>query len=179
MHALLLTSIAAASTSVGGYSTLVLRRRINDLMALGAGVLLEAACLDLIPAALSSATMRGWPRTPVFAFAVVGGIFFYSLERTKAWRLRDGERTAGRIAASFLIIHSMLDGGAIFAAAAVSVKMGLAVALGIVAHDASDGLNTVLLSSAGRSPNWQDYAFLGLDALAPIAGGLIAGHLFK
>jgi zinc transporter ZupT len=57
--------------------------------------------------------------------------------------------------------------------------MGLIVGLGIVAHDICDGLNTVLLSTHGGSPEWKDYGFLTLDALAPIAGGLIAGHLFS
>ncbi|MGH9586692.1 MAG: ZIP family metal transporter, partial [Acidobacteriaceae bacterium] len=38
--------------------------------------------------------------------------------------------------------------------------------------------NTILLATGGRRPGWSDYGFLALDALAPIAGGLIAGHLF-
>jgi zinc transporter ZupT len=57
--------------------------------------------------------------------------------------------------------------------------MGLIVGLGIVAHDICDGSNTILLSSGGRNLEWNDYAFLTLDAIAPILGGLIAGHLFS
>jgi ZIP family zinc transporter len=76
-----------------------------------------------------------------------------------------------------LIVHSTLDGTAICAASTISLQMGLIVGLGIVAHDICDGLNTVLLSTAGQTPRWSDYAFLALDAGAPIAGGLIAAHL--
>ena len=42
-----------------------------------------------------------------------------------------------------------------------------------------DGLNTILLASGGRKAQISDYAFLALDALAPIAGGLIAAHWFR
>jgi zinc transporter ZupT len=57
--------------------------------------------------------------------------------------------------------------------------MGLIVGLGVVAHDICDGLNTILLSTGGQKPRWSDYSFLALDAVAPIAGGLIAAHLFS
>jgi zinc transporter ZupT len=56
--------------------------------------------------------------------------------------------------------------------------MGLIVGLGVVAHDICDGLNTILLATGGRRASWSDYGFLALDALAPIAGGLVAAHLF-
>lgn len=56
--------------------------------------------------------------------------------------------------------------------------MGLIVRLGVVAHDVCDGLNTILLSTGGQRAGWSDKGFLALDALAPIAGGLIAAHLF-
>jgi ZIP family zinc transporter len=86
---------------------------------------------------------------------------------------------AGRVGASLLVIHSTLDGTAIFAATAMSLQMGVIVGLGVVAHDICDGLNTILLSTGGRRPEWKDYGFLAVDALAPIAGGLIAAHLFS
>ncbi len=57
--------------------------------------------------------------------------------------------------------------------------MGVIVGLGIIAHDVCDGLNTMLLTAGSQRPRWHDYAFLALDALAPIAGGLIARGLFS
>ena len=51
MNPLLLTSMAATSTSVGGYCAVLLQRRVHILMAFGAGVLIGAACLDLLPSA--------------------------------------------------------------------------------------------------------------------------------
>jgi zinc transporter ZupT len=47
------------------------------------------------------------------------------------------------------------------------------VACGIVVHDIGDGMNTVLLSTAGEKPEHWDRAFLVADAIAPFLGGLL------
>lgn len=150
-------------------------------MSFGGGVLIGAASLDLMPAALSAAATTGWTKASVFATALLGALLIFCVGRAADRCSTHGkeDRTAGRISASLLIIHSTLDGTAIFAASTISLQMGLIVGLGVVAHDGCDGLNTVLLSTGGRRPEWKDYGFLALDALAPIAGGLIAAHLFS
>jgi zinc and cadmium transporter len=53
MNPLLLTSMAVVSTSVGGYFAVLLQRRVHLLMAFGAGLLVGAAFLDLLPSAFS------------------------------------------------------------------------------------------------------------------------------
>jgi zinc transporter ZupT len=180
LNALILTSMAALSTSIGGYCAVLLQRRIHLLMAFGAGVLIGAACLDLLPSALSAAAIRGWSGVYVFAIAALGaGLILCIGQTADRYSLHGRDRTAGRVSASLLVIHSTLDGTAIFAATTISLQMGLIVGLGVVAHDICDGLNTILLSTGGRKPEWEDYGFLALDALAPVAGGLIAAHLFS
>jgi zinc transporter, ZIP family len=154
MNALVLTSMAAVSTSIGGYCAVLLRRRIHLLMAFGGGVLVGAACLDLIPAALSTAAVHDWPRRIVFECAALGASVLFCMRRTadRYSTRNNGDRTAGRISAALLILHSTLDGSAIFAATTISLQMGLIVGVGIVAHDVCDGLNTVLLSTGGGNP---------------------------
>jgi ZIP family zinc transporter len=149
-------------------------------MAFGAGVLVAAAFLDLLPSAISAATNAGGPKMLVFLIAALGGLLIFSVGETTSHfsTIRRASRTTGRVNACLLILHSTLDGTAIFAASTISLQMGLIVGLGIVAHDICDGLNTVLLSAGGLKPGPSDYAFLALDAGAPIADGLIAAHLF-
>jgi ZIP family zinc transporter len=72
-----------------------------------------------------------------------------------------------------LIAHSALDGASIAAAALVSWRIGLIVAIGIVAHDLSDGLNTMLLVTRGELAGPREYRFLFADALAPVLGGVV------
>lgn len=181
MNALLLTSMAAVSTSIGGYCAVALQRRVHFLMALGSGVLIGAALLDLLPSAFSAAGMEGRAKAWVVAIAALGALLIFCVKRATDCCSAFGSegRTAGRLSAALLIVHSTLDGTAIFAATTISMQMGLIVGLGVVAHDVCDGLNTVLLSTGGRTAQGADYTFLALDALAPIGGGLIAAHLFS
>jgi len=55
------------------------------------------------------------------------------------------------------------------AAYSASKAAGLTVACGILAHDIGDGMNTVLLCTAGEKPGLWDSAFLAADALAPFS----------
>jgi zinc transporter ZupT len=179
MNPMVLTSMAAVSTSVGGYCAVLLRRRVHLLMAFGAGMLIGAACLDLVPSALSAAQASHAARLVVFPIAAAGGLLIFVIGKANSHlSAHRGEgRAAGKVSAGFLILHSTLDGTAIFAASTISIQMGLIVGLGVVAHDISDGLNMILLATGGRSPDWGDYALLIVDAVAPVAGGLIAAHL--
>lgn len=180
MNALVLTSMAAVSTSVGGYCAVLLQRRVYLLMAFGSGVLIGAASLDLLPGAFATAATADRASASVLAIAMLGALLIFCVGHAANHHAarEAGSRMAGRFSASLLIVHSTLDGTAIFAATTISLQMGLMVGLGVVAHDVCDGLNTILLASGGRRPEWRDYGFLALDALAPIAGGLMAAHLF-
>jgi ZIP family zinc transporter len=80
----------------------------------------------------------------------------------------------GRLSVLGLIAHSTLDGAAIGAAALINWQTGLLIALAVIAHDMSDGLNTILLVTHGEKANRKDLVFLVVDALAPIFGGLLA-----
>ena len=98
MNPLLLTSMAAVSTSVGGYCAVLLQRRVHLLMAFGTGVLIGAACFDLLPAALSASVILGWGRILVFPIAALGGLLiFYVGEATAHYSARGKDsRAAGR-----------------------------------------------------------------------------------
>lgn len=63
---------------------------------------------------------------------------------------------------------------AIGAATLVDWQTGLLVALAVIAHDSSDGLNTILIVTRGEPPAKGDIIFLIVDAVAPVFGGLLA-----
>ena len=53
---------------------------------------------------------------------------------------------------SGFIAHSTLNGAAIGAASLVNFRVGIVVALAVIAHDMSDGLNTMMLVTRGEKP---------------------------
>ncbi len=172
-----LFAVPVLSTLGGGFIAIHCRRWLPLLLAASAGILLGAAFLDLLPEAIVLGTMAHLSLAQMLQM-VLGSFLLFFLIDTALLNLATGEQKehrsliAGRVAGSLLILHSFRDGMAIGASYAASPIAGYAVALGIGAHDLGDGLNTVLLTTQGRTPKRVDYLFLIADALAPVAGGL-------
>jgi ZIP family zinc transporter len=175
------TSLAMLSTLAGGYVAIRAHRRVHLLLGFGAGVLLGAVFFDLLPEALAVAEQHAWSARVVLGIVVVGLLGFYLMERLLILHAcpeedctNEAHRRIGRMGALGLILHSTLDGAAIGAATLLNWQSGLLVALAVIAHDSSDGLNTVLLVTHGERPRKGDLIFLVLDAVAPVVGGLLA-----
>ena len=176
---LLFASLAMCSTLAGGFLAISQRRRLHLLMGVGAGVLLGAVFFDLLPEALVVAGEQGWSVRVVLGIVLGGFLLFYLAERLLVMHAcveEDYEvhQRLGRMSAIGLIVHSTLDGAAIGAASLVNWRTGLLVALAVIVHDASDGLNTILLVTRGEKPRRSDIMFLVVDALAPVMGAVLA-----
>ena len=181
MLTLLFTSLAMLSTLTGGFIAIKAHRRIHLLMGLGAGVLLGAVFFDLLPESLVVAGVQGWSPRIILGIVIVGFLMFYLTERLLVLHAcpeddcgNQAHQRIGRLSAIGLIVHSTLDGAAIGAASLVNWQAGLLVALAVIAHDTSDGLNTILLVTHGERARRGDLVFLVIDALAPVFGGLLA-----
>jgi len=180
MFALLLTSLSAISTLIGGWAAIRARRWTHLLLGFGAGALLGATFFDLLPEAISAANRRGWSSRKELALVVIGFVIFHVAERfielhgcPTCESEVEVRRHVGRVSAFGLIGHSTMDGASIAAATLVSWQTGLIVAIGIIGHDVSDGLNTMLLVTRGERAEKRDLGFLLADAIAPVLGGAI------
>lgn len=174
----LFATASFASTMVGGVTAIRWPARTELLMALAGGVVLGAALFDLLPEAVGNADGAGVPKLLPYAMAVAGYVAFRELER----RLhrqdhRHGPGPMGIAGAAGFTVHSFVDGLAIGLGFQLSDTTGVIVALAVVGHDFSDGLNTVsyLIAhghGAGRQRRW-----LATNALSPVAGALTAALL--
>ncbi len=173
---LLLLILPVLSTLAGGLLALRFRRSLGLLSALGAGLLLGAAFLDLLPEAVSIGESAHFTIAGVLGLTLLSFLLFFGLQSlldSLAARPNAPYRNLGSIGGSLLIFHSFRDGMAIGLAYAASHPAGYAVAAGIAAHDLADGLNTVILTTGGKEARRSDYIFLALDCVAPLAGGLL------
>jgi ZIP family zinc transporter len=78
----------------------------------------------------------------------------------------------GIASALALIGHSFLDGVGIGLGFQAGEGVGAAVAIAVIAHDFTDGLNTVNLMLLNRNRSRRAFGFLIADALAPVLGAL-------
>jgi len=79
-------------------------------------------------------------------------------------------RRRGALGAASLSLHSFLDGVGIGLAFKVSPSVGAVVAAAVLAHDFSDGINTVSVVLRNRGRSIGALRWLAVDAAAPLAG---------
>jgi ZIP family zinc transporter len=146
--------------------------------AFAAGTLVAVSFLDLLPEALDIGADRGLAARSLL-IVVVGSFFLYSLlERALATHhehghSKDEEELAhlmGPVGAGSLVLHSFFDGAAIGASFQASYAAGLLVAFAVIAHDFTDGINTVTLMLKNEQDRKRTVRFLAADALAPVLG---------
>ena len=78
----------------------------------------------------------------------------------------------GVLSAFALTGHSFLDGVGIGIGFQVSAAVGLVVAIAVISHDFSDGLNTVTLMIVNKNTPRRSFLLLPADAVAPVAGAI-------
>jgi ZIP family zinc transporter len=79
--------------------------------------------------------------------------------------------------ASSLSFHSFLDGVAVGLSFQVSPALGAIVAAAVLAHDFSDGINTVGMIFKNGGDKKQAMKWLAIDAIAPVIGMISASFI--
>src|SRR5450756_1134295 len=153
-----LTLAAVASTLGGGLLALRFRDRLHYLLGFTAGVLLGVVAFDLLPEVFALARTHDFDPSAAMVALVVGFLLFHSLEKFVLVHPAQEEHyshhhhpNVGLASAAVLAAHSCMDGVAIGIGFQVSPLVGLTVAIAVIAHDFSDGLNTVSLMLRHRN----------------------------
>ena len=174
---ILLAALTFISTIGGGLVAIKFRGFLQYFFAFASGALLGVTFFDILPESLNLAASANLPVRNLMV-AIVAVFMFYSfLERFFLTHHHhddeDHGHIMGPIGAGGLILHSLLDGAAIGIAFQVSSSVGITVALAVIFHDFTDGVNTVTIMLKNKHDVKHAKIFLLLDALAPIAGILL------
>ncbi len=172
--ATLLACVTLFSTGLGGLAAFRFRDRLHLLLAFSAGAVLGVVFFDVLPEVFTV----GDGSTSVMLAAAAGFLAFFALERyTALHRAREHahlpqqhEPELGVLGAAGLSLHSLLDGVAIGVAFQASRGLGVAIALAVIVHDFSDGLNTVTVLLAHGNPLRRSVTWLVVDMVAPLVG---------
>ena len=175
---------AFASALVGGWLAMRAVRYVGVIIAVGAGIRIGAAFLDLIP---ESVEHLGSIDTAMVVTAV-GFLAFYALDKVTS--LHVGHETAseldhdavshqhiGILGASGMGIHSFLDGVVLAAALTVGGALGIIIAVVVIIHRFSDGIGVVSFLLASRMPSSAAWRWVLLVAAAPVAGVILGSVL--
>ncbi len=166
MTLLLIGISASMMTFIGGYFAIYFKDRLHLMLGFSAGAVMGVALFDLVPEAIEIGKSH-YDLSIIMAFVALGFAIYLVLERTFI-----KESSTFPLSNLSLVIHSILDGLAIGLAFQVSSTVGSIVAIAVLIHDFSDGINTVNLSLLGDGSKNTSVAkrWLILDAIAPLVG---------
>lgn len=176
----LITLATVLSTLFGGLFALRFRDKLHLILGFSAGAVIGVAFFDLLPEALELSA-GAYDTSVVTGIVALGFLFYMVLDRIVTLHAHDhdedGHSHRGTLGAGSFALHSFLDGIAIGLAFQVSAAVGVVVAVAVLVHDFSDGINTVsaILRSGGTKA--RAFGWLIAGAMAPVLG-VIATRFF-
>ncbi len=181
----LFTFFAFVSTFLGGLVGIKYKDKLHLILGFTAGVLLAVVSFDIFPELVDLIRKTGMDSLYPMIALVGAFMLFHILEKVLLLH-HSHEDTygdhkhphVGLVSALALSGHSFLDGVGIGLGFQVSSLAGFLIALAVIAHDFSDGLNTVSLMLMHKNTSKRAIILLFVDASAPILGGL-STLLFK
>jgi ZIP family zinc transporter len=170
-------------TVIGGMLALRFRDKLHAILGFSAGAVMAVAFFDLLPESIQLG-QGTYAISDICGFVALGFLIYLILDRTiflhahahdeaHEHDLSEQESrhvSRGTLGASTLSIHSFLDGIAIGLAFQVSAAVGAIVAVAVLVHDFSDGINTVSLVLKNKGERVRAIRWLAIDAIAPIIG---------
>ncbi|MEN9523933.1 MAG: hypothetical protein RL536_2 [Candidatus Parcubacteria bacterium] len=186
----ILISIAASIAAfLGGATALKFRDKLHLVLGLSAGAVIGAALFDLIPEAIELGTSN-YSVSNITALTAVGFLVYLILDRLFSFHTHNNHHHdtssyqdehstdkspehQGSLGAASFCLHSLIDGIAIGLAFQASSAVGTVVAIAVLAHRFSDGINTVGIILKHQGELKHARRWLTAVALAPIVGTLI------
>lgn len=166
------------STLLGGLFALKFKDKLHLILGFSAGAVIGVAFFDLLPESIE--LLKNDYSVAVVGSIIALGFFIYmTLDRFVLLHNHEPEgchnehhhaSERGKLGAGSLSVHSFIDGLAIGLSFQVSVAVGIIVAVAVLVHDFSDGINTVgmILKNGGEKKTaWR---WLLVDATAPVLG---------
>ena len=190
MTIIIIAVLVFTATLLGGFFALKFKDKLHLIVGFSAGAVLGIAFIDLLPEAAelvgSSELSLQIALAAVLGYMIIDRVFFNHSHSHHHEHENEVHEHKGRgiVRATSLVLHSFLDGLAIGFSFQVSIATGAVVAIAVLAHDFSDGINTVaaILKGGdngvnGEKKNMGAKKWLVIDAVAPVVG-IIVGSIF-
>lgn len=179
MIILLLTLAASLAALIGGVVAIRSQDKLQNAMALTAGLILGLVAFGLLPEIFSIAdTYQLDPVWPMTTF-VGGFLIFHIVEKFILLHIADEKEYGphrhprlGDVRAAAIIGHSFLDGLSIGVGYQASPSVGMVVALAVIGHRFADGFDTTtyMLFHKNGLPRVKKLLFIVI--MMPVIGGL-------
>jgi zinc transporter ZupT len=183
MQSLLIMTVASGAflaTLAGGALALRFRDQLHLILGFSAGAIIGLAFFDLLPEAFkvgsgNPSTILSVTALGFFGYATLDRLILLHTHHDNSDHAHDSAAVKrGWAGAGSLSAHSLIDGLAIGIAFRASSAVGIVVAAAVLAHDCSDGMNTVNLVLRNAGTRRQAFQWLIVDAAAPVLGAALS-----
>jgi len=174
MIVLLIILATIISTTLGGLFAIKFKDKLHLILGFSAGAVLGVALFDLLPESIE--LTKGTYSLQIVTILIAVGFSVYMLiDRLFSLHKHneddcDKQYHQGKFGALALVLHSFLDGFGIGLAFKISPAIGWVVAVAVLTHDFSDGINTVGMIIKNKGARKTALKWLAADALAPAVG---------
>lgn len=178
---MLLLAIACATflaTLGGGFFALSLKDKRHLVLGFSAGAVIAVSFFDLLPEAIELGEGHHAPSYLLTA-AALGFLIYLLMDRLLILHSHVEDNSGnphapnvhrGVLGAASLSVHSFLDGVAVGLGFSASQAVGIIVAIAVLAHDFSDGINTLNVVLKHGGTRSKAVSWLLMDAIAPVLG---------
>ena len=178
MEAFLFSIATFFSTFFGGLFSIKFKEKLHLILGFTAGVLIGVFSFDIFPEIIEQVKIYNFDSIEVMVALVLGFLLFHILEKSiliqhchdEECFLHHKHPHIGVSSALALAGHSFMDGVGIGLGFQVSSVVGILVAIAVISHDFTDGMNTVSLMLNHKNTDRKSKMFLLLDAIAPVLG---------
>jgi ZIP family zinc transporter len=164
-------------TFLGGCFALHFKDRMHLILGFSAGAVIGVVFFDLLPETFLLGQSYNWELPTVATIIALGFVSYMMLDRYSVLSCgsREDEHDehcehGGHIGAGSLVAHSYIDGLVVGLSFQTSQALGVIVAIAVLVHDFSDGINTVNMSLVGNGKTTTAKRWLLAGALAPLFG---------
>jgi len=165
-------------TCLGGFFALRFKDKLHLILGFSAGSVIGVAFFDLLPESfLMGSGMHNSETTALFiAFGFIAYLFVDRIVSPHSHEDGhcDNENHKGTVGASSMAAHSLLDGLTTGLAFHISSGIGITLAIAVIMHDFSDGINTVNMVLRSGGDIKKAKLWILIDALAPIVGIILS-----
>jgi len=172
---IIITIAAFFSTLLGGLFALKFKDKLHLILGFSAGSVIAVAFFDLIPEAIKLGSVN-FEISFITGIIALGFIIYMILDRfifLHSHNHEEGEvclHPRGKLGAGSFSFHSLLDGMIIGLAFQVSTAVGIIVAVAVITHSFSDGINTVNVILKNNGSKKEAFRWLLVDSIAPVLG---------
>ncbi len=161
------------SALFGGFFALYFKDKLHLILGFAAGAVIGVAFFDILPEAIELG--QGYFDIKIItAISAIGFALYFILDRLLVLHTHadgdGGEIHKGVLGAGSVLLHSFLDGVVVGLSFQVSLEASAVIAVAVIAHRFSDGINTVGIILKNGGDKARAMLWLIAVSISPVLG---------